>query len=289
MLRVLHRREFITRVSVWLRTGCALACLSLGTLAFATPQVTITPTAHDFGLQLVDTRSEPFTGLLTNTGTGPMTLDRFTVSNFRQSHGGWEQTGTCRNGLVLDAGASCTFVVTFTPGSLGDHFGSYCIVVPEAQYFDCFSELRLRGTGVQQAPFVYLRTGTPPGTGPGHLEMGRADLGVAGPAHYVELQNLGLANLIVTGWEITGDNPSDFILGSLCGAGTSLPVTATCQVDVRFRPTATGKRVAWLTVHSNGVAPYPAVQLTGTNTGIYSRRAHWISGRRAPGRRSSDA
>ncbi len=257
----------VVRIFPWLRATSACAFLAYGAVASATPQVTITPIGHDFGIQLVDTRSAPFTGLLTNTGTSPMTLERFAVANFRQSNGGWVQAGSCQDGVVLNAGTSCTFAVTFSPGSLGAHLGSYCIVVPEAKYFDCNSTLVLSGTGVQQEPYVYLMTGFPPSFTPGSLGMGRADLGMLGPVQLLGLQNLGMQDLVVMRWEITGEHASDFLLGNQCGPGTTLPARTWCTVDVRFRPTAIGQRNAWLTVYSNGVAPYPAVRLTGSTTG----------------------
>jgi len=78
----------------------------------------------------------------------------------------------------------------------------------------------------------------------------------------VKLTNSGNAPLSVTGWNLSGANTGDFAQSSTCPPGSTLNPGATCDVSVRFTPTATGSRLATVTLASNA-AGSPAVDLKG--------------------------
>src|SRR4051812_43780358 len=71
----------------------------------------------------------------------------------------------------------------------------------------------------------------------------------------VTLTNIGVANLAINNLQIAGDNATDFsISSSACGA--SVAPGASCVVNVKFKPSATGTRTASLvfTDNDNGIS-----------------------------------
>jgi hypothetical protein len=60
---------------------------------------------------------------------------------------------------------------------------------------------------------------------------------------------------------VTGTNFGDFVETTTCGS--SVPANTSCEIDVRFRPTATGQRTASLKVRHNGGGEQP-IRLRGT-------------------------
>ena len=90
---------------------------------------------------------------------------------------------------------------------------------------------------------------------PVSLNYSSQPVGNASMAMPVTLTNIGVANLAINNLQITGDNTTDFsISSSACGA--SLAPGASCVVNVKFKPTATGTRTASLvfTDNDNGIA-----------------------------------
>jgi FtsP/CotA-like multicopper oxidase with cupredoxin domain len=81
------------------------------------------------------------------------------------------------------------------------------------------------------------------------------------------LRNSGNTALSITGVTITGPNAAYFTRVN-GGCGTSLAAGRTCNINVRFRPTATGLMTATLTINNNDpVQPALTVALSGTGVG----------------------
>lgn len=71
-------------------------------------------------------------------------------------------------------------------------------------------------------------------------------------AKTVTISSVGLLNLTMSTISITGTNAADFAVTSTCPLTPStLAVNATCPVNVTFRPTYPGQRVANLVINSN--------------------------------------
>lgn len=83
------------------------------------PALNFNPLALQFGSQTVATSSQPQNILLSNTGTGALSISAITIS------GDFSQTNNCGSGLA--AGGSCTVAVTFRPTSAGTRTGSLTI------------------------------------------------------------------------------------------------------------------------------------------------------------------
>jgi hypothetical protein len=82
-------------------------------------RATLSPRALSFPGLAVGTTSAPQTVTFTNAGNATMTISGVTIS------GEFTQTNTC--GSSLDAGASCTFSITFTPTATGAQSGQILI------------------------------------------------------------------------------------------------------------------------------------------------------------------
>ena len=105
--------------------------------------VQVSPSALDFGDQIVGTTSDPQTATITNISSEVLRI--FGVGISGPNFGDFAATTTC--GSKLAAGGSCTIDVTFTPGARGDRHASLKIVddggaSPQA--------VPLTGTGVSQ-------------------------------------------------------------------------------------------------------------------------------------------
>ena len=99
---------------------------------------------------------------------------------------------------------------------------------------------------------------------PATLTFAAQTLGTSSANQTVTLHNSGGATLTTIAVTLVGLNPGDFQRqGGGGSCGTSLAAGATCNIYVRFRPTATGTRTANLSVTAAGFNS-GTVSLTGT-------------------------
>lgn len=107
-----------------------------------TSNASVAPTTLTFGSRFVTTTSPVQTVTVTNSGAGPLTGITVSASTGFARAGG-ANGGTC--GSTLDAGASCTVGVTFTPTGVGAANGTLTI---GADATVTGSPVALTGTGV---------------------------------------------------------------------------------------------------------------------------------------------
>ena len=86
--------------------------------------VQLSPSALDFGNQIVGTTSDPLTATVTNISSDDLRISGIGIGG--ANFGDFAETTTC--GSRLPAGGSCTIDVTFTPGARGDRHASLKIV-----------------------------------------------------------------------------------------------------------------------------------------------------------------
>src|SRR5262249_34125000 len=96
---------------------------------------------------------------------------------------------------------------------------------------------------------------------PAGLHFGNQRVGTISPPQTVTLTNTGSTPLNIQGVAISGNDFGDFIETTTCGS--SVPAHTSCEIDVRFAPTATGERTASLKVRHDGGGAQP-VNLAGT-------------------------
>jgi hypothetical protein len=136
--------------------------------------------------------------------------------------------------------------------------GKYIFVVHDARYFN---------TGNYNANW-HFTTGCPTcSVSPASLSFATQLLGTTSAPKSATLTNTGNATMSITSIGITGTNPVDFTQSNTCG--TSLAVGHKCIISASFKPTATGKRTAAVSIADNAEPPNPqTVGLTGTGTEV---------------------
>jgi Protein of unknown function (DUF1573) len=101
-----------------------------------TPVVTLSPSSLAFGIQDLNSTSQPLSFTLTNSGTSVLTIATVSAS------GNFQQSTTC--GTQLAVGASCSITVVFTPNASGSLSGSVSI---NDNASDTPQKVSLSGTG----------------------------------------------------------------------------------------------------------------------------------------------
>jgi hypothetical protein len=92
--------------------------------------------------------------------------------------------------------------------------------------------------------------------------LGRQPLNLESDAQVVTLSNTGDSALPISSIALTGSNPGQFSQSHDCPP--TLPRGSACAIDVRFKPTSTGSKTAFLTVAAADGAGTKEVALTGT-------------------------
>jgi hypothetical protein len=203
------------------------------------PVANLTPSSLSFGNQNVGTTSAPQTATLSNTGSGPLTINSITTS------GDYAQSNNC--GTILAAGATCSINVSFTPTTTGSRSGSLSVSDAAAGSPHTAS---LNGTGT--TPVANLT--------PASLSFGNLNVGAVSAPQTATLSNTGSGPLTISSITTTGD----YAQGNNCGS--TLAAGASCTISVTFAPTAAGSRSGLLKVTDNAAGSPHTVGLSGTGT-----------------------
>ena len=153
----------------------------------------------------------------------------------------------------MAVGASCAINVTFKPTNGGGRFGD---THRDGGNGAGAQHASLSGTGVRAA---YTLSTTA-------LEFGNQLLNVASSAQTITLRSIGMAALPITSIAISGTNPTDFPQTNNCG--TSVAVGASCTINVTFKPTSAGPKIALLKVTASGGAGIKRVLFTGNGVRV---------------------
>jgi regulation of enolase protein 1 (concanavalin A-like superfamily) len=108
------------------------------------------------------------------------------------------------------------------------------------------------------------------------LDFGSQPLNAASGARRVTITNSGTAPLTVYSLAISGANARDFPRLTYTCAGTIAPGGA-CTADTLFEPTATGTRVATLTLASNASNGTLSIALRGTGVAASPVPTPWVA------------
>lgn len=221
---------------------------TLGVLLQA-PIVTLSKPSLNFGTQLTGTGSHAQVLTLTNTGALAVSVNSIGISGQAAD---FTQTHTC--GSTLAPSASCFISVIFTPTSIGPHSASLMITddaVGSPQ------SIALSGVGVVPGVNATLGLST--------LNFSVQPLGVVS-TQSVSLGNYGTLSLAISGIGIKGVDVADFDQTNTCG--TSLPSGATCEINVAFKPSQIGPRIAMLSISDNASGSPQTASLSGTGTAV---------------------
>ncbi|MBK8284194.1 MAG: choice-of-anchor D domain-containing protein [Ahniella sp.] len=192
--------------------------------------VDVSPTGIDFGNTFLgQTASVPVT--ITNRRDYEVS---FAGGGFNVSNGFSANLGTC--GSTLASGASCQFVYSFTPNSLGllTNQTSLQIELSGAGVADSYP-IEVRGTGVTSVSLVHVR---PVSIGFGKVVLGRA---TTVPIHFTNTAP-GIINYAGGGFDPIGSDGGVFsgTLGGGVGCtSNTADIGATCAVNYSMRPNET--------------------------------------------------
>jgi hypothetical protein len=183
--------------------------------------------------------------VLTNRAPGAATIKEVIVIGpaAREVH----VVSTDCTGAVLQAGASCSVQLRFTPDTIGVRsatLGANADVIAHVA--------SLQATGLGSAIEWTLSA----------LEFGDMVIANQTPAQDSSLRNIGNARLTILQTEVI-DHATDFVITSLTPGITSLPPNGDLGFRIRFRPTATGNRQAFLRIHTDSPASPHVLSLSG--------------------------
>jgi len=211
--------------------------------AAGTVTVTVTPATETFAAQALNTTSASKAVTVKNTGTASTPISFSSSGDFAVSSG-----GSC--GTTLNAGASCTVNVTFTPTAIGTRTGTLSVMDMASNSPQSVS---LTGTGVAQVTLS-----------PTTLAFGNEAVGGTSTAKIVTMTN----NLSTTlsGISFSAGTNYSAVAGTTTPCGATLAAKAHCTISVTFKPTTTGSLPGMLTVMDSAASSPQTVSLTGTGT-----------------------
>ena len=201
--------------------------VDIGAVEFVAPNfpiVSVSPTSLTFSSTVVGSTATAQTLTLSNTGGANFPGVTLVFSGpFTRATGGQGGAGTCAG--TLNAGATCTINVVFTPTAPGAATGSLTIAGTGATVTG--SPVGLSGTG---AAAVRSFTATPNPLAFGNVHTGSTStLGVT----VTNTGNVALAGGSFTGLSGVFTHPAG---GAGGNCGTTLAIGASCTYNVRFAP-----------------------------------------------------
>ena len=224
-------------------TPVVVAMSGTGTAA-PVANLSATPSTLAFGSLTVGATSGTQTVTIANGGGAQATGIAFANSNATEFA---VSANTC--GATLNAGASCSLQVAYTPGGAGADSASLTISYTGGANV----VVAMSGTGTAAgAPNLQA---TPPLAAFGDVTVGQLSSATA-----ITIGNAGTA--AASGMAFVHSNATEFIVsGNTCG--TTLNAGASCTLNVAYAPSAAGADSATLTVNFAGGGAL-SVSLSGT-------------------------
>jgi hypothetical protein len=228
-------------VAALMAVATALACgggggVSSNAKTLSQPSIQVSPSSVTFGSLVVGVTSASQTVSIVAGGSASVSITATSVS------GDFSQTNNCPSSLA--SGASCAFLVYFTPTQAGARTGTLSITTSASSTAQTVS---LSGTGLGLAAAV----------SPGSLSFSAEPVGTASAAQNLVLSNVGSTPFNFTEVFVSGD----FSQTSNCPA--TLAAGSSCTFQVVFTPTAAGTRKGSVTITTTAPNTLPTVNLTG--------------------------
>jgi hypothetical protein len=222
-----------------------------GTVAAAAPAVTASPSAVAFGAQTIGAPAATQTVTLTNKGNVALALNGIAVSGAATVA---IANKTC--GTSLAVGANCTVTLSFAPATAGAAAATLAVTSNAAPL-----QVTISGTGTT-APVA-----KPALSEAGPVAFANTQVGTSAAAHTITLSNDGTAALKISSLVLDGAQASDFVLGGTCAANASVAASASCTIDIGFKPTAAGQRAGTLVLMTDAGTQF-TVALGGTGVAV---------------------
>jgi hypothetical protein len=222
-----------------------------GTVAAAAPAVTASPSAVAFGTQTIGAPAATQTVTLANKGNVALALNGVAVSGASTVT---IASNTC--GTTLAVGANCTVTLAFAPTTAGAAAATLAVTSNAAPL-----QVTISGTGTT-APAA-----KPTLSEAGPISFADTQVGKSATTHTVTLTNGGTAALKIASLVLDGAQASDFELKGTCAANASVAASASCTIDVGFKPTAAGQRAGTLVLMTDAGNQF-TVALAGTGVAV---------------------
>ena len=204
------------------------------------PGASLSTTKLSFGKVVIGQTSVAKSVTLTNNGTATLNISSITASgDYAISN------NTC--GPTLNAGASCTVSVKFTPTAKNTRKGTLTF-----------------NDNAPSSPQIVALTGvgTSLSLSPTALAFGSVPVGQTSPSQTITITNVTNVSVTINSISLGGTNPSDYLItGNTCGA--SIAGGANCAVSIAFKPLVTGNLPAKLAISQTGGGGTLAAKLTG--------------------------
>jgi phospholipase C len=175
--------------------------------------------------------------MLTNIGTVPLAISAIT------SIGDFSQTNNC--GTTLRPGVSCAIAVKFSPTESGLRYGGVTITHNDPASPQTIS---LVGTGLAET----FSSDT--------LTFRVQAVGTTSPPQIITMTNPASAGLVIATIVASGD----FSVNNNCG--TSLGPKSSCNLLVKFTPTAKGNRTGTIVITDGDMTGPQTITLSGTGS-----------------------
>lgn len=239
--------------SVAISSNASPATISLSGMGIPVPVpvATLSTSSTDFGNQTIGGLYPNRTITLTNTGTASMSISAVAVTGAGFSLASSTCTGT------LAAGAPCSMSVKFDPTTAGASYSGTLSVTDNASGSP--HQVTLQGHGTAAAAPVL--TWSPSVS---TLDFGSVSAGTVSSVQSATLSNPGPGGALIHLINTVGVDAAYFSVSlSGCSIGEVLAEGATCRLDIRFAPGASGDKSATVQVASSGSTP-PTLGVHGT-------------------------
>jgi Bacterial Ig-like domain (group 2)/Abnormal spindle-like microcephaly-assoc'd, ASPM-SPD-2-Hydin/Galactose oxidase, central domain/Protein of unknown function (DUF1573) len=208
--------------------------------------VTLSPSNMSFGKITLGSSSAARTVTLRNVQNVPLTITSISTSaNF-------SQTNACPTSpSTLAAGATCAINIVFTPSSLGAVSGTLTVV---HNAFGSPATATLSGTGTNPLTLA-----------PSSLTFAAQNIGTTSGSKTIQVTNAQPTALSISSIQTTGD----FSESSSCPiAPQTLAAGGSCNIAVKFSPSAAGTRTGQLLINDSAVISPQTAALTGTGVAV---------------------
>ena len=224
--------------------------VTLTGVGIGVPITSFTPSSLTFASTDVGYSSAAQTITVTNSGTGNLDITSISLSGVHPE--AFQETNGCPTSL--SPAGSCKITVTFIPTFSGTINATVSVLDSASTLAQTVA---LTGVGVN--PSVSLT--------PVSLAFGSQQVGTSSAVQKITLQNTGTGPLYLSSIVVGGTNPQDYSESDNCPTGSGgLNPSASCVLSVTFTPTASGSRVATITVTDNAKNSPQTAYLNGNGT-----------------------
>jgi thiol-disulfide isomerase/thioredoxin/cytochrome c553 len=192
---------------------------------------------------------------LSNSGTGALKIASLVLGGSNPSD--FVLAGTCAANANLSPGASCTIDASFKPTAAGARSADMLLVTDGGAQFS----VRLNGSAsAVPAPVPSL------GVTPQTFDYGATAAGGSGLVKRFTLANTGSTALVLDSLAFSGPFAASTGEANACGAfPLTLQAGASCELPVRFTPTAAGNATGTATLQASGGSWQLALNGQGTS------------------------